>query len=467
LIEVEVVDWAAEEFGEADLGDERLNYRLAELARTLGDRPQASLPDASGEQAGLKAAYRFFDNTKAEPNAILQSHIEASYRRMASEKLVLAVQDTTYLDWTKHPATKGLGPLVSASHQGMVVHSTIGFTEKRVPLGVMDQQVWVRNAETYAQLKDHKQRPIEEKESYKWLKSVTAVELARKACPDTQFVSVGDRESDIFDLFMMERSDGVDLLVRASTDRCVVSEEKYLWAALLAAPVVATSQVSVPPRKGQPARIADLEIHWRKITLRPPKKRAKEKLSPVMIWAVLAIEKNPPPGVPAVEWLLLSTVPVTTTLEALERLEWYACRWGIEVWHKVLKSGCRIEDRQLATADRLKRCLALYSVIAWRVLYATMLSRSAPDLLCTVLLEEVEWQALYCTIHNTAVLPASPPSLSQAVIWIARLGGFLNRKRDGHPGPTVLWKGLYHLADLTRMYRLLRPKPRPKLVGKD
>lgn len=466
-MEIEVVDWATEEFGEADLGDERLNYRLADLARRLGDQPQASLPDASGEPAVLKAAYRFFDNTKAEPNTILQSHIEASYRRMAIEKQILAIQDTTYMDWTTHPATTGLGPLVSASRQGMVVHSTIGFTEKRVPLGVIDQQVWVRNAETYAQLKDHKQRPIEEKESYKWLKSVTAVELARKACPDTQFISVGDRESDIFDLFMMERSDGVDLLVRAATNRCVVSEEKYLWAALLATPVVATSQVSVPSRKGQPARIADLEIHWRKITLRPPKKRAKEKLSPVMIWAVLAIEKNPPPGVPAVEWLLLSTVPVTTTLEALERLEWYACRWGIEVWHKVLKSGCRIEDRQLATADRLKRCLALYSVIAWRVLYATMLSRSAPDLPCTVLLEEAEWQALYCTIHNTAVLPASPPSLSQAVIWIARLGGFLNRKRDGHPGPTVLWKGIHHLADLTRMYRLLRPKPRPKLVGKD
>jgi hypothetical protein len=461
------MDWAAEEFGEADLGDDRLNYRLVDLARAFGDRPQASLPDASGEPAVLKAAYRFFDNKKAEPNAILQSHIEASYRRMASEKLVLAPQDTTYLDWTGHPATKGLGPLVSKGCQGMVAHSTLGFTEKRVPLGVIDQQVWVRNAETYAQLKDHKQRPIEEKESYKWLKSLKAVELARKACPKTRFVSVGDREADIYDLFIEERSEGVDLLVRAAMDRRVESEEKYLWASLLAAPVVATSQVSVPPRKGQPARTADLEIHWRKITLRPPKKRAKEKLPLVTIWAVLAIEKNSPPGIPAVEWLLLTTVPVTTTQEALKRLEWYACRWGIEVWHKVLKSGCRIEDRQLAAADRLKRCLALYSVIAWRVLYATMLSRSAPDLPCTALLEEAEWHALYCTTHNTAVLPASPPSLSQAVIWIAKLGGFLNRKRDGHPGPTVLWKGLHHLADLTRMYRLLRPKPRSKLVGKD
>jgi hypothetical protein len=201
--------------------------------------------------------------------------------------------------------------------------------------------------------------------------------------------------------------------------------------------------------------------------LRPPRKRAKEKLASVTVWAVWAVEMDPPPNLPAVEWLLLTTVPVQTTADALQRLAWYACRWGIEVWHKVLKSGCRIEARQLETADRLKRCLTLYAVIAWRVLYATMLSRSVPEASCLALLNEPEWQALYCAIHHTTILPPVPPTLHQAVRWIAQLGGFQNRKRDGHPGVTVIWKGFQHLSDLTYMYLVFRPQSPLKDVGND
>jgi hypothetical protein len=459
--------WAEEEFGEADLGDERLNARLVQLAGILGEKPQYSLPDASGEPATLKAANRYFDNEQVTPEGMLHSHIEATYRRMASLKLVLAVQDTTYLDWTAHADTEGLGPLASANRQGLLAHSTVAFSEERVPLGVLAQQVWARDAETFAQLKDHKQRAIEDKESYKWLQSLAAVEAARKACPDTQFVSVGDREADIYDLFIAERSPGVDLLVRAAENRRVESEERYLWAAVEASPVVASAEVKVPPRNGQAGRTAQLAIRWREITLRPPRKRAKEKLAQVTVWAVWAVETDPPPNLPAVEWLLLTTVPVQTTQDALQRLAWYACRWGIEVWHKVLKSGCRIEARQLETADRLKRCLTLYAVIAWRVLYATMLSRAVPDASCLALLNEPEWQALYCAIHHTTILPPTPPTLHQAVRWIAQLGGFQNRKRDGHPGVTVIWKGFQHLSDLTYMYLVFRPQPLLKDVGND
>lgn len=459
--------WAEEEFGEADMGDKRLNARLVQLAGVLGEKPQDSLPDASGDPATLKAAYRFFDNEQVTPEGILLSHIEATYRRMASIKLVLAVQDTTYLDWTAHPNTEGLGPLASASHQGLLAHSTMGFSEERVPLGVLQQQVWARDGETFAQLKDHKQRSIEEKESNKWLLSLEAVEAARTACPETHFVSVGDREADIYDLFMVKRTPGVDLLVRAAENRRVEAEERYLWAAVAASPVVATAEVKVPPRKGQAGRTAQLTIRWREISLRPPLKRVKEKLPQVTIWAVWAVETSPPPDLPAVEWLLLTTVPVQTTTDALQRLAWYACRWGIEVWHKVLKSGCRIEARQLETAERLKRCLTLYTVIAWRVLYATMLSRAVPEASCLALLNDPEWQALYCAIHHTTILPPTPPTLHQAVRWIAQLGGFQNRKRDGHPGVTVVWKGFQHLSDLTYMYLVFRPQPPFKDVGND
>jgi hypothetical protein len=454
--------WAEEEFGDADLGDVRRNARLIQLASVLGAQPSASLPDATDDRATLKAAYRFFDNDYVRAEAMLTSHVQSTKRRMQAVPLVLAVQDTTYLDWTDHPNTSGLGPLTSAKQQGLLAHSTLVITPERVPLGLLQQQVWAREQATFAQLSDHKQRPISEKESQKWLRSLEAVIAAHSDCPNTHFVSVGDREADVYDLFLLDRPAGVDLLVRAAQDRKAEHEEKYLWAVMATAPIAATVTIHIGARAGQPARQATLKIRWKQITLRPPNSRSKEKLPPITLWAVWAIETNVPPGLEAVEWLLLTTVPITSTEQALECLEWYAARWGIEVWHKVLKSGCRIEDRQLESAERLKRCLTLYSVIAWRILYATMLARVVPDVPCTVLLSEDEWQGLYCRIHRVAVAPAKPPTLQQAVRWIAQLGGFLGRKRDGEPGVSVLWKGFQHLVDITAMYRIMRPSPTPR-----
>jgi hypothetical protein len=453
--------WAEEEFGEADLGDVRRNARLVQLASVLGAQPSASLPDATDDPASLKAAYRFFDNDYVRAEAVLESHVLSTKRRMQAVERVLAVQDTTYLDWTDHPHTTGLGPLAAPSHQGLLAHTTLAITPERVPLGLLQQQVWAREKDVRRN-QDHKQRPIAEKESQKWLSSLDTVIAARAACPDTHFVSVGDREADVYDLFLLERPSGVDLLVRAAQDRKAEHEEKYLWAVMATAPLAATVTIHIGARAGQVARQATLKIRWKQVTLRPPNSRSKDKLPNITLWAVWAIETNPPPGVEAVEWLLLTSVPLTSTEDALEILEWYAARWGIEVWHKVLKSGCRIEDRQLEAAERLIRCLTLYSVIAWRIVYATMLSRAAPELLCTVLLDEHEWQGLYCRIHRVAIAPAKPPTLRQAVRWIAQLGGFLGRKRDGEPGVTVLWKGFQHLVDVAVMYRIMRPVPTPR-----
>jgi hypothetical protein len=243
-------------------------------------------------------------------------------------------------------------------------------------------------------------------------------------------------------------------------------EEKYLWAKVQAQPVAATILVEIPRRGKQPARKAVLEVRFGALTLRPPKHRKAEKLPGIEVFAVQAIEKNPPEGAEAIQWHLLTTCGVYTVEEAIQRLDWYACRWGIEIFHKVLKSGCCIEDRQLGSAERLRRCLPIFDVIAWRILYAVMLCRVLPEAPCTVILEPEEWQALYCRIHHTASLPREIPTLRQAVRWIARLGGFLDRKSDGDPGVTVLWKGFQHLIDSTAMYRIFRPtRPDQKNVG--
>ncbi len=276
----------------------------------------------------------------------------------------------------------------------MVVHSTLAITPERVPLGVLAQAVWARDAATFAQKGDHKQRSIDENESQQWLTSLAAVVKLHATSPDTTIVSVGDAEAAVYDRFTAPRPPSGDLLVRAGQNRRVAEPEQRRWAAVERAPIVATREVRVPRRDGHPARSATLTVQWQAVRLRPPKPRTAEQVAEVALWAVLAVEVAPPAGMEAVEWLLLTTVPIETTADALERLDWYECRWGIEVWHKVLKSGCKSEARQLERAERLKRCLARSSVIAWRILYGTMLARAVPDAPCSLLLDEDEWQAL-------------------------------------------------------------------------
>lgn len=450
-------NWAVTEFADADLGDLRRTQRLIHLAHTLAQNPGATLPEACGSSAMLKAAYRFFDNDDIEPSDIVQSHIEATYGRLHHVPVVLAVQDTTEADWTSLRATEGLGPLGCSTCQGLLVHTTLAITPERVPLGLLAQQVWARDPNDVGKRARRKQRPISEKESQKWLHSLDAVITARDCCPHTHLVSVGDREADVYDFLALERPPGVDVLIRAAWDRCAQTPERYVWATLEAQPVVSDLRIDVPRRGAQPARQAVLSLRYCRLTLTPPRHRKREGLPAVELWAILVRERELPADAEPIEWLLLTTVAAGSVEDAIERVQWYSCRWGIEVWHRILKSGCRLEARQFATAERLQRCLSLYSVLAWRIFYATMLARAVPEVPCSVLLEPEEWQALYCAIHRVAQPPPEPPTLGQAVQWIAQLGGFVGRRRRDRPGAEVLWRGFQHLGDLTTMYCIMRP----------
>ncbi len=453
-------NWAVTEFADAELGDLRRSQRLVALASVLAQHPTAALPEACGDSAMLKAAYRFFDNDAIEPQDVLLSHIQATYGRLAQVPLVLAAQDTTEVNWTTHKATQGLGPLGNTACQGLMVHSTLAFTPERVPLGLLAQQVWARDPNDVGKSRRRKQLPISQKESQKWLQSLEAVFHAGAECPTTLFVSVGDREADVYDVLAAERPEGVELLIRASWDRCVEAPERYVWAMVEAQPIVKELLLQVPRRGKQPAREARLALWFCPVTLKPPSNRKKsEGLPTVKLWAVQVVEIDAPADVTAIEWMLLTTVAVYRVEDAVERVEWYGCRWGIEVWHRILKSGCHIEERQLETGARLERCLTLYSVIAWRVFYAVMLARAVPEMSCEVLLEIAEWQALYCAIHHGPIPPDSPPTLGEAAGWIAQLGGFVGRRRRDQPGPETVWRGLQHLTDLTRMYRIMSVPP--------
>ncbi len=459
------VDWAAEEFGEAQLGDERLAKRLVTLARDFYARPQANLPQACQSRAKTKAAYRFLEHDHTTLDTLLAPHYAATVRRVSQEPVVLAVQDTTSLNYSTHPATEKLGPIGSRKEGilGLLLHDTLAFTLEGTPLGLLDVQCWARDPRAFGKKHLRYKRAIEQKESYRWLKSFEQVALAQRQCPQTLLVSVGDREADIYELVALAVRDpaGPKLLVRAERDRLMAERHEHVWDRVAAQPVGGVQELALPRRGKRPARRARLEVRYAQVRLQPPKR--KRQLPEVTLWAVLAEEVEAPPGVDPLRWMLLTTLEVRTFEDATRSLAWYARRWGIEVYHRTLKSGCRIEQRQLGSADRIEACLAIDLVVAWRIFHLTKLGRETPDVPCSVGFEEAEWKALVAYTTQNPMPPATPPTLRETIRMVATLGGFLGRKGDGEPGTQALWLGLQRLDDLTAMWKLLSVNFAPHL----
>jgi hypothetical protein len=335
------------------------------------------------------------------------------------------------------------------------MHSLLAVSPDGLPLGVLGLKTWVRPEGSQGCAAQRRSRPIDEKESVKWLEGLAHLSTLKPHCPDTRLVGVGDRESDVYELFAAERPDGVDWLVRAAWDRRTGHREQPLWSAVLATPVVMVVDLPVPANGERLSRTARLSLRYAPVCLLPPRKRSH--LPKITVFAVHAVEESPPSGASALEWMVLTSIPTHSPDEAFLRLQWYARRWTIETWHRTLKSGCRVESRQFGTYDRFVRATALFAVIAWRILYATLLARLAGDLPCEVILQPVEWQALYCRIHQTTRLPESIPSLQQAILWIASLGGYLNRRHDPPPGATAIWRGFFSLNEISTMFRIFQP----------
>jgi hypothetical protein len=451
-------DWAEEEFGGARLGDERLRQRLLILTRDFYARPQANLPQACQTRARTKAAYHFFEHPDTGMDALLQPHYEATRQRVAAEPLVFAVQDTTFLNYSAHPATADLGPIGSdkESTVGLVLHSTLAFNAKGTPLGLLDVQCWARDPAQFGKRSQRKNLPMEEKESIKWLKSFRQVAEVQRRTRSTRLVSVGDREADIYELFHLALSeeDGPWLLVRAERDRLREDGQEHLWPWVAQQAVAGVQEVQVPRRGVQPARGARLEVRFAQVTLRPP--HGKGELGELTLWAVLAQEVGAPEGIKEpLRWMLLTTCAVENFEAACEKVRWYTLRWGIEVYHRTLKSGCRIEQRQLGKAERIEACLAIDLVVAWRIFHLAKLGREVPDVPCTEYFAEAEWKALVAYVTHNPTPPERPPSLREVMRMVATLGGFLGRKSDGEPGTQTLWLGLQYLEPLTAMWKLL------------
>lgn len=455
--------WAHEELGGAGLGDSRLDERLEIILETFMGAPEGSIPRSNGNCAGTKATYRFFSNTRVDAQIIYDRHRTSVIERSRSEKVLLAVGDTTYIDYTNHVQTDGIGPLGDLKHQGLVMQPTLVVTPERVPLGLIHQNVWVRDKETFGQ-SEHKarNRTIEQKESFKWLESLGAANRFKDDLgpDDPKVVSVFDREGDVFEVLVESTKPTTKsrLLIRASSNRRVEHPQKYLWDFMEAQPVKGRLQITVPRRPGDQERIASLAIRFSKVTVSPPKDRAVKDRIPVDVFAVYAMEEDPPEQCDPIRWMLLTTEPVSSFDGACEVLHWYTCRWMIERFFRVLKSGCRVEERQLETADRLKRCLAVDCIVAWRILYLTILAREVPDAPCTIAFEDHEWKGVWSFVQRSTKVPDKPPPLRDIVRLVGRLGGHLGRKSDGEPGSMTLWRGMQRVPDIAGMWLIIQDR---------
>jgi len=415
--------WAGQEFGGCELGDKRRTDRLVKLVSAEAAQPGASHAQAVGGDAHqLKACYRFLNNDAPELDvaSILQAHRTQTLRRMKRHETVLAVQDTSDLNFSSRPRCTGLGRTTAnqtgAQTRGLKLHSCLAVDAGAgLPLGVLRLHGY---APEPAKGKDP-HRPIEEKESHRWLEAYRDANDIALLLPGTRIVSVTDREGDMFELFDLRRrlaKPRAHLLVRAKWDRSLEGADKTLFAELATAPLARTVKIivprqrehpgkpSAPGRPALPAREAQVEVRYKEVTLCAPRKPSTRDRPPLRLWAVYLEEKNPPADATPVRWLLLTTLQVASAKQALKCIRWYCRRWRIEEWHRVMKSGCKILEHQNHDAGVLLRAIALDAVIAWRIMLLALLGREVPGLPCDLVFDPCECEVLELLAQKKTLL---------------------------------------------------------------
>ncbi|MCM1001617.1 MAG: IS4 family transposase, partial [Wolbachia endosymbiont of Melophagus ovinus] len=454
--------WLERELKHVNLGDIRLNKRLIKTGYCIEGKASGSINQSCSRWKEAKGAYRLFSNEKLKDKEIYSSHYKETMERIKGNQFVFSVQDTSYLDFDSHIKTKGLGSISKAytKHKmGLMLHSALILSKDGLPLGLSSQQCWARSIreEETAQEKAHRKycTSIEEKESYKWIAGLK--ETINNLPPNVQLITLGDREADIFKFLWVTETLGSFYVIRNRANRkfiCTEVGKTDLQTRIAQLPVKKKISLEVIKDGHQRSRKANIEIKYMEgyIPIRAPyiygsKDTAHKINDKIPVYVVSAKEIDPPEGLEAIDWTLLTNVPVNNTLDAIERINWYKLRWKIEEYFRVLKSGCKIESSRLATKERLQKLIAIKSIIAFKILYLTKVALSNPMETCTKILSNEEWKALYIREHRIATLPEEPPNIKQAVIWLGKLGGFMNRKSDNLPGTMTLWRGYENLKE--------------------
>ena len=453
-------DWVAGEIAGCEFPDKRLGKRLGSLLQLLNDGIGRTVPLACQDWANTKAAYRFFDNDRVDEKKILAGHFTATRERVhETGGPVLVLHDTTEFSYMRsEPELVGLsggsvrrnGQDTSGKRCGVLMHSALVVTAGGLPLGLAAIKFWSRSERdgSAAQKRRESSRlPIEEKESFRWLENLRASNdlLARR----DRVVHVGDRESDIYEFFCMAQELDTKFLVRSRFDRRTGDGDQTIAEDMAQVAVQELHRIEFRGPQDQQCE-ALLEIKYGRVKVLAPS--GKNNLYPELeLTVVHARERDAPMNRAPIEWKLITNLPVDSPSQALEKIDWYAMRWKIETFHKILKSGCRAEDLRLETAARLANVISVYCVVSWRIFWMTMINRSDPDARPDLAFTPVEIKVLDGLWPDKT---KSPPTLSRYIIQLARLGGYLARNNDAPPGPTVIWRGLTRLHDAVFGFQL-------------
>jgi hypothetical protein len=473
-------EWAKQEFGTVDLGDKRLRDRLIKIVEDRWKRPNGSyLQAVEGDRAAAKAYYYFVDSRREmlNPEAMIATHRERTIERMMAHDIVMVVQDTTDLNFATRHHTKGLGPIgtnqTGAKSLGLHLHSSLALTTDGLPLGVLKSTCYAPEEKGKASKKPS--RPIEEKKSFRWLEGYRDLVEISKKTPKTRFLNVMDREGDIFELFMDAEPTRkrVGVLVRATYNRRLEGKERKLFDELKASKNTARIKTVIPRQRwkkakrgnpeqvAMPAREATLTLRYQEVSLKPTRSDLRGK-GPIILWAVHAREDKPPAGAKRIEWFLLTTEKVESAEDAARMVDLYTRRWRIEEWHRVLKKGCEVQEHQNHTAERIARAIVIDAVVAWRIQLMTLLGREVPDLPCEVFFDEWEVKVLTALEARKGKRGKKPPyTLGEAIIFVARQGGYLGRRSDPPPGAECIWKGMIALYNRVDGYQLATLSPSP------
>ena len=438
------MDWVIEELATLSLGDERLNKRAQEILSQLSNNPTDSIPVACQGAAETKAAYRFFDNEKVNAEEIQRTHFNSMLARIEKQSVVLIPQDTTVLNFTNQVERNDAGPTTREGTKGMFLHSAIAITPERVCLGVVSSKQWYRNELKNLSRKERTQKdygaPMDTKESFRWLENYRIAQEIALKFPNAMIVSIADREGDIYKIYeeasqnLIQGGPVAHYLIRAKTDRRTCTEEgrrnaEKIKATLRGKKPLGQITIELPETRKRKARCAKLNVYSKKVHIALPDKCKKpQDYQPVEITAILCTEVNTPKGAEAIEWLLITDFSILNFEQAYEKIQWYACRWQIEIFFKILKSGCKIEKVQL-TDENFRVCLSFYLIIAWRILYVVIMGRHYPDISCECVFSREEWQTAIVVLYRKKP-PKSPPTLNEMIRMVASLGGYLNRKSD-------------------------------------
>lgn len=505
-------------------GDHRLDKRAKKVIQSMLEGIGNGLSASFGGNSEIKAAYRFFDNDLVDPSKILEPHYEMTLERIKQQKIVVLSQDTTDIDMKHMERVENLGVLNDTNRPGCSLHPVIAFTPDKLCLGVVDAKFMIRSAVDLGKKGSNNSRDIEDKESYRWIEGYRVACKIAGQCPDTLCISVGDRESDIYELLLEATKGKAELIARAWHDRSIslppskkmqelldenqklvdenkrlaeinekirhrknssddrevnsalitenkkriktnkefINEENFvinkLKNQLYIAPIIGTVEFILPDGRGRKSRLVKQIIKATEVMLEPAEH--KDELPKITINAVLLEEIDPPEGEGPISWMFLTTLPINTIDELQFIIKVYLSRWGIELFFKILKSGCKIEELRFQEASRLLGCISIYMIVAWRILYATFIGRACPELPCSLLFEVDEWQSVYAVIMK-AQPPTKPPSLGELIKMIATLGGYRGRNSDGPPGMKVVWIGMqamHKLAEGWQAYKTFGQK---------